>query len=148
LVHRFLKGIIEGIHFFKTQPEASIKIIQERYTKEGQLSEAQARYTYENLAPLLEPKLYPSMAAIANVYEEAKRQDADAEKVNPLALWDLHHVRSVDDTGFVERLYADASAKRKVLTPDDVAERVDKRKRMIAEIKACGHPESEACACG
>ncbi len=148
IVNRFLKGIIEGIHFFKTQPEASIKIIQKRYTKEGQLSEAQARYTYENLAPLLEPKLYPSMAAIANVYEEAKRQDADAAKVNPLALWDLHHVRSVDDSGFVDQLYSDARAKKKPMTPDDVEELADKRTRMIAEIKACGHPEGEACACG
>ena len=39
---------------------------------------------------MLEPKLYPTMTAIANVYEEAMRQDKDARKVNPLALWDLH----------------------------------------------------------
>ena len=42
IVERFLKGIIEGIHFFKTQPEQSIEIIQRRYTKEGQLNHAQA----------------------------------------------------------------------------------------------------------
>jgi len=29
----------------------------------------------------LEPKLYPKMQAIANVYEEAIRQDKDAKKV-------------------------------------------------------------------
>ena len=55
---------------------------------------AQATYTYHSVADMLEPKLYPSMAAIANVYEEAKRQDKDAEKINPLALWDLHPIRS------------------------------------------------------
>jgi ABC-type nitrate/sulfonate/bicarbonate transport system substrate-binding protein len=33
LVDRFLKGLIEGIHFFKTQPEKSIKIIQEHHTR-------------------------------------------------------------------------------------------------------------------
>ncbi len=46
------------------------------------------------------------MAAISNVYEEAIRQDKDAAKVNPLELWDLHHVRAIDDSGFVDELYA------------------------------------------
>jgi hypothetical protein len=45
------------------------------------------------------------MAAIANVYEEAKRQDKDAERVNPLELWDLHHIRKLDDAGFAAKLY-------------------------------------------
>ena len=57
IVERFLKGLIEGIHFFKTQPEQSIEIIRRRYTKEGQLNQAQATWIYQNLAPLLEPKL-------------------------------------------------------------------------------------------
>ena len=29
-------------------------------------------------------------AAIENVYEEAVREDKDAGRVNPMALWDLH----------------------------------------------------------
>ena len=97
IVERFLKGMIEGIHFFKTQPEKSIDIIQRRYDKEGKLNREQATYIYQQLAPALEPKLYPSMAAIANVYEEAKRQDADAKRINPMELWDLHHLRQLED---------------------------------------------------
>ena len=105
IVERFIKGIIEGIHFFKTKPKEAIKIIQERYTKEGKLTKEQATYIYEGLAPILEPKLYPTMAAIANVYEEGVKQDKDALKINPMALWDLHHIRHLDDSGFVDRLY-------------------------------------------
>jgi hypothetical protein len=45
------------------------------------------------------------MQAIANVYEEAIRQDKDAKKVNPMELWDLHHIRRLDDMGFVDALY-------------------------------------------
>ena len=44
IVERFLKGIIEGIHFFKTQPAQSIEIIRQKYTKEGQLNVAQATW--------------------------------------------------------------------------------------------------------
>jgi ABC-type nitrate/sulfonate/bicarbonate transport system substrate-binding protein len=106
IVERFLKGMMEGIHFFKTQREKSIAIIERLYNREGKMSTAHATFIYDSLAPYLEPKLYPSMEAIANVYEEAKRQNADAKKINPLALWDMHHVRKIDDTGFIDNLYA------------------------------------------
>ena len=105
LVERFLKGIMEGIHFFKTQREKSIKIIQTRYTKEGKLNKLLATLTYESLADSLEPKLMPAMQSIANVYQEALRQDKDARKINPLELWDVHFVRKIDDSGFVRNLY-------------------------------------------
>ena len=106
IVERFLKGMLEGIHFFKTQREKSIAIIERLYNREGKMTTLLATFIYDSLAPYLEPKLYPSMEAIANVYEEAKRQNADAKKINPLALWDMHHVRKIDDTGFIDKLYA------------------------------------------
>jgi len=105
IVERFLKGLIEGIHFFKTRPDQAVKIIRDRSTKRGQMNLEQATITHQSLAGILEPKLYPKMRAIANVYEEAIRQDQDAKKINPLELWDLHHIRRLDDMGFVDALY-------------------------------------------
>lgn len=107
LVNRFLKALMEGIHYFKTQPEQTIKILKERHTNEGIMDEATARTMYKELARILEPKLYPSLQAVSNVYEEAVRQDKDAAKVTPMALWDTHHIRQVDDSGFVTELYKD-----------------------------------------
>jgi ABC-type nitrate/sulfonate/bicarbonate transport system substrate-binding protein len=105
IVERFLKGLIEGIHFFKTRPDEAIKIIRDRSTKRGQMNLEQATITHRGLAGVLAPKLYPKMQSIANVYEEAIRQDKDAERINPLELWDLHHIRRLDDMGFVDALY-------------------------------------------
>ncbi len=105
IVERFLKGMIEGIHFFKTQPERTIKIIKERYDKAGKLDDEMARAAQAALAEVLEPKLYPTPAAIANVYQEGLRQDKDAARVNPMALWDIHFLRRIDDSGLVEQLY-------------------------------------------
>jgi hypothetical protein len=70
----------------------------------------QATITHQSLARVLEPKLYPKMQAIANVYEEAIRRDKDAKKINPMALWDLHHLRRLDDMGFVDNLYRRSNA--------------------------------------
>src|SRR5260370_954667 len=140
IVARFLKGLIEGVHFFKTQPERSINIIERRYNKEGQLNHAQATYVYHQLAPLLAPKLYPTMAAVANVYEEAKREDADAGKINPMALWDLHHIRRLDDTGFIDELYGKAA--RRPANPERIAELKKQQADANHTIKASAHPDT------
>ena len=148
LVNRFLKGLIEGIHFFKTQPERAIKIIEDKYVREGKLNHAMATYTWQTLAPVLEPKLYPSMAAISNVYEEAKRQDKDAEKINPLELWDMQYLREIDDTGFIDNLYGQhRHAHPHKHDPDEVADKKKKQEEIIAAVKACGHLETEECDC-
>jgi len=105
IVDRFLKGLIEGIAYFKTRPADAIRILKERHTSEGRMDDAMAAKVHRELARVLEPRLYPAMDAIANVYQEALRQDADAAKVNPLSLWNLHYIRQIDDSGFVDALY-------------------------------------------
>jgi ABC-type nitrate/sulfonate/bicarbonate transport system substrate-binding protein len=104
LVERFLKGMIEGIATLKTQPETAKRIIKARYMN-GALSDDMVNAIYDELARLLEPKLYPTMEAISNVYQEALYQDADSRKVNPLSLWNLNYIRRIDDSGFVDALY-------------------------------------------
>jgi len=103
IVERFLKALIEGIHFFKTQPERSMKIIEARYANEGELDDETSRVLYRALADALESKLYPSPLAIANVYEEGIRQDPDAKKMQPMELWDLHFLRRLEDSGFMRQ---------------------------------------------
>src|SRR5262245_1982730 len=147
IVERFLKGIIEGIHFLKTEPEKSIDIIERRYNKEGQLNRAQATWIYQNLAPKLEPRLYPSMAAIANVYEEAKREDADAKRINPMELWDLHHIRRLDDIGFIDALYGERRAEPKQNDPEFKQQQEQRKAEAVAAVKACGHLEGVDCGC-
>ena len=61
---------------------------------------------YKELAAILEKKPYPSLAAIQYVFELAKGQAPDAGLVNPLSLWDMHYLRQLDDSGFIERLHS------------------------------------------
>ena len=147
LVMRFLKGMIEGIHFFKTERDKSIDIIKRRYTREGPLSLAYATYTYESMADYLAPNLFPTMPAIANVYEEAKRQDPDAKKVNPLELWDFHHIRHLEDSGFVDDLYRSNTRKMRDQIDAPVTDRARLEKDVVTHLKACGHPVGEDCGC-
>ena len=150
LVERFLKGLVEGTHFFKTEREKSIDIIERQYTRFGQLNRKQAAYMWQSIAPLLSPKLYPSMRAISNVYQEAVRLDNDALKINPMELWDTHHLRRIDDSGFVSGLYgetkADPDAKH-ACDPEFQQEQKKRQDELIAAVKACGHRMTETCGC-
>ena len=102
---------MEGIAFFKTQPEASKRLVKESNMTKGTMDDEMVDVVYAELSRIVEPRLYPSMGAIANVYQEAIRQDEDARKVDPLSLWDLHYVRRIDDSGFIDKLYGNRNAR-------------------------------------
>jgi ABC-type nitrate/sulfonate/bicarbonate transport system substrate-binding protein len=110
VVKRVLKSVLEGIAYFKIHKNETIKILQAKHKKEGDLDLDMATKVYDDLAPRLEPKLYPSLAAVYNVYQEALKQDeknGDAAKVHPLALWNVNFLREIDDSGFINKLYKD-----------------------------------------
>jgi sulfonate transport system substrate-binding protein len=105
IVEKFLKGICEGIAYLKTHRAESIKIIKDKYKEEGDLDDETVAHLYDELKNILQAKPYASIQAIGNVYEEAKRQDKTAEQTDPMALWDFHFLRRIDDSGFIDNLY-------------------------------------------
>lgn len=106
LVERFLKGVVEGIHFFKTQKEKSMAILEKKLNGETPWDREMVEYLYSDLAPHLEKKPYPTVTAIQNVFELATHRDPEANEVNPLSLWNMHYLRQLDDSGFIDGLYA------------------------------------------
>jgi sulfonate transport system substrate-binding protein len=105
IVDKFLRGICEGIAYFKTHRAESIKIIKESYKDEGDLDEEAATHLYDELKMILQAKPYASIPAISNVYEISVEQNKAAEKTDPMALWDFHFLRRIDDSGFIDNLY-------------------------------------------
>lgn len=61
---------------------------------------------YENQAESLESAPYPSIAAIQNVFALGVKRNPEIKEFNPLALWDLHYVKEVDDSGYIRKLYS------------------------------------------
>ena len=105
IVERFLKGACQGIAYFKTHRQESIQIIQDRYKTDGDLDLEAATRLWESISKILSPKPYASFQAVGNVYELAKRKDPAAAQVEPTSLWDYHHLRKIDDSGFIDSLY-------------------------------------------
>jgi ABC-type nitrate/sulfonate/bicarbonate transport system substrate-binding protein len=106
-VIQFLKALIETIHFFKTQPAQVVDILQKNLAKHYNLTEElYFRHLQTEWAKLLLVKPYPLPAAIQNVYELDVAKDPNMARVGPLEPWDLHYLREIDDSGFIDTLYA------------------------------------------
>jgi hypothetical protein len=50
------------------------------------------------------PEIFPRLDAIQNVFALALKRDPEIKHFNPLALWDLHYLREIDDSGYIDRL--------------------------------------------
>ncbi|HWP24468.1 MAG TPA: hypothetical protein VNM15_09870 [Candidatus Binatia bacterium] len=65
---------------------------------------SELRRRFGTVAAGLNIKPYPTPQAIANTYEIATIGYPKAKGINPLSLWDLHWVKELDDSGFIEEL--------------------------------------------
>jgi hypothetical protein len=53
-------------------------------------------------------KPYPDAQAVINAYELGCIKSPEAKQLSPLALWDLHYLRQLDNSGFIDDLYGRA----------------------------------------
>jgi hypothetical protein len=101
-----VRGFADAIHFFITQKEQTLEILKEHASPILHLeSDDEVERLYEEWAQSLERKPYPALDAIANVFQLAVRRNPEIAGFNPLALWNSHYVRDLDDSGYIDRLY-------------------------------------------
>jgi ABC-type nitrate/sulfonate/bicarbonate transport system substrate-binding protein len=100
-------ALIDAIHFFKTQREKTLEIIKRTCSDLLKMqSDEEWACFYATQAASLEPKPYPTLGAIQNVFALAVKRDPQIKDFNPLVLWDLHYLREIDDSGYIDQLYA------------------------------------------
>jgi NitT/TauT family transport system substrate-binding protein len=100
------KGFVDATHFFLTRRQQTLEILNEHASPILKLqSEAEVETLYQEWALSLERKPYPSLEAIANVFRLAVQRNPEIKDYNPLALWNTHFVRELDDSGYIDRLY-------------------------------------------
>lgn len=101
-----IKALIDGIHFFKTKKADTLSIIKKHCSELLRMHDDEEwDCFYEDQAASLEKVPYPSIEAIQNVFALAVKRNPEIKEFNPLALWDLHYVKEIDDSGYIRRLY-------------------------------------------
>jgi ABC-type nitrate/sulfonate/bicarbonate transport system substrate-binding protein len=103
-IRLLIRGTVEAVHFFLTQPEKTKKILAESPIV-GLQNHQEASALYDSWAGFLERKPYPNLEAIANVFALAARLKPEIADFNPLILWNTHYLRELDDSGFIDGLY-------------------------------------------
>lgn len=102
-----LKAVLMGVHFVKTQPEHMWEIMQGDVATELEIDDlARLKYLHDQNRSVLEARMYPTADAVKNAFALAVMEEPEiADSLNPMSLWDVHLVRSLEESGFVEDLY-------------------------------------------
>lgn len=98
LGERLVKALVLGIHFAKTKKEKTEKILANLSKKQGDTYQ----YRFFDRVP---KKPYPDPQGVINAYELGCIKSPEAKQLSPLALWDLHYLRELDNSGFIDKLY-------------------------------------------
>jgi ABC-type nitrate/sulfonate/bicarbonate transport system substrate-binding protein len=98
LGERLVKAMVLAIHFAKTKRDKTEKILVHLNRKKG---ESYQYRTFERMPK----KPYPDPQGVINAYELGCIKAPEAREVSPLALWDLHYLRELDNSGFINNLY-------------------------------------------
>jgi ABC-type nitrate/sulfonate/bicarbonate transport system substrate-binding protein len=98
LGERLVKALVLGIHFTKTQRQKTEKILANLNKKTGEA------YHYRSLERMPR-KPYPDPQGVINAYELGCIKSPEAKEISPLALWDLHYLRELETSGFINKLY-------------------------------------------
>ena len=105
-IRLLIRGFVDAIHFFITRRQETLEILKEHASPILHLqSDEEVETLYEEWAHSLERKPYPAIEAIANVFQLAVRRNPEIASFNPLALWNSHYVRELDDSGYIDQLY-------------------------------------------
>lgn len=97
---RLVLAQVLGIHYARTRREATEKILEGLKQREPEARGV----SYNSVAKLL-ARPYPDHHAVANAYRLCCMKAPEAKEISPLALWDLHFLRHLDNSGFINRLY-------------------------------------------
>jgi NitT/TauT family transport system substrate-binding protein len=102
VIRLFMKAMVEGIRFFKTQKEPTLKSL-EAFARLGQPDLLEE--TYRHYHDMLPRVPYPDLEAIHNVLKEIAAKDARARGLKPETFTDTRFLKELEASGFVQKLY-------------------------------------------
>lgn len=103
VVRRFARALIEGIHFYKTQKEASMQSIA-KFTKlndRAALEEAYNTYAIKYMARLP----YPSLKGVEMILEDLAKTNPKAKGADPKRFVEPRFLKELEDSGLITQLY-------------------------------------------
>ena len=106
LMKNYMKAVIHALALLIYRREEAVEIAAGEPMPLMEVTDrAELRRRVDTIAETLNIKPYPTAEAIVNSNEIAAREYG-AGIENPLTLWDFHHLKELDDEGFIDDLVA------------------------------------------
>ena len=103
-LQNYVKAVVHALCLVKHDKEAAMKIVAGEPMRGMKVEKIEDMENYfGSMVAKLQLKPYPTPEAIANTYEIAVKE-YNAQDINPMSLWDLHWIKELDDTGFIDGL--------------------------------------------
>ncbi len=99
-VMRFMRAFVEASHYFKTNREGTIPVLQ-KYM--GGISGDQAGFLYDEFVNLFEELPVPAERGIQAILD--RESDPKAKSFKPSDFVDLSFLKEIDRSGLVEKIY-------------------------------------------
>jgi hypothetical protein len=105
LLGNYVKAVIHGLCWLTLRSEdAQATLAADLRACMKIDDDGELKRRFDSVVSGLKIRPYPSLQAITNSYEIATIEYPNAKGLNPLALWDLHWVKELDDDGFIDQL--------------------------------------------
>lgn len=105
-VRRLIRGVVDTIHFFLNKRDETQDILRRHMPSILHLeNDEEVATLYKEWTKSMERRPYPRLEAIANVFQLALKQNPEIAGFNPLAMWNTHYIRELDDSGYIDQLY-------------------------------------------
>jgi hypothetical protein len=104
LLRDYTKSVIHAVCLMVLRKEQALEIVAQEPMRLMKIaSRPELERQYDAIVTALQLKPYPTPQAVANTFAIATAEFGAAD-VNPLMLWDLHWVKELDDSGFIDNL--------------------------------------------
>jgi len=105
VMRAYVQAVIHALVWLRHRPAEALAVLgRELKAGMGIADDGELRRRFDAVVAGLKIRPYPTPQALANTYEIAVIEYPDAKGLNPLALWDLHWVKDLDDGGFIDGL--------------------------------------------
>jgi ABC-type nitrate/sulfonate/bicarbonate transport system substrate-binding protein len=102
-LRRFVRGFVEGIHFYKTNKEASLASIGKfmKLTESGAIEEAYRTYALK----FTQRVPYPTAKGVQTILDDLAKRDERATGAKAEQFIEPRFLRELEETGIIDRLY-------------------------------------------
>jgi NitT/TauT family transport system substrate-binding protein len=101
-VRRFIKAMVEAVHFYKTHKEESLALVAKNLKTNDRLA---LEESYQEFAVKLHPrKPYPTLEGMALIVDSQRTKNTPPN-IRAEDYIDMSFVKELDDSGFIDKLY-------------------------------------------